>query len=47
MLQVFQIGDIIIGEVVSKRPFGIFVKIRNLEFGVNRDFTDLDIQVRN
>ena len=45
-IQVLSVGDIVIGEVVSKRPFGIFVKLKSLEFGVNRDFSDVDIQVR-
>ncbi|XP_015748849.1 PREDICTED: tetratricopeptide repeat protein 14-like [Acropora digitifera] len=37
-------GDIIIGKVSCKRPFGIIVTLTMLEYGCNRDFTDLDIQ---
>ena len=43
--QVLKVGSIVLGEVVSKRPFGIFVKLTELEFGKNRDLSGLDIQV--
>jgi len=38
-------GDIVVGKVAFKRPFCIIVTLKMLEFGCNRDFTDLDIQV--
>lgn len=37
-------GDIVIGKVSYKRPFGIIITLTMLEFGCNRDFTELDIQ---
>ncbi|XP_048585117.1 tetratricopeptide repeat protein 14 isoform X2 [Nematostella vectensis] len=45
--QIFQLldtGDIVLGEVSSKRPFGIFVELKGFEFGKTRDFTNTDIQ---
>lgn len=39
-------GDIVIGKVAFKRPFGITVTLTMLEFGCKRDFTDLDIQAQ-
>ena len=44
-LQCLKEGDIIIGKVTYKRPFGIIVTLTMLESGCNRDFSDLDIQV--
>ena len=44
-LQCLKTGDIVIGRVSFKRPFGIIVTLAMLESGCNRDFTDLDIQV--
>ena len=44
-LQCLSVGDIVIGRVASKRPFGIVVRLTLLEYGCNRDFTDLNIQV--
>lgn len=43
--QVMKEGDIVLGEVVSKRPFGIFVKLTALEFSKTRDFTDTNLEV--
>ncbi|KAJ7376950.1 Tetratricopeptide repeat protein 14 [Desmophyllum pertusum] len=37
-------GDIVVGKVAFKRPFGIVMTLTMLEFGCNRDFTDLDMQ---
>ncbi|XP_078358249.1 uncharacterized protein LOC144643005 [Oculina patagonica] len=37
-------GDIVVGRVAFKRPYCIIVTLTMLEFGCNRDFTDLDIQ---
>ena len=45
LLQCLNEGDIVIGKVAFKRPFGITVTLTMLEFGCKRDFTDLDIQV--
>ena len=45
LLQCLNEGDIVIGKVAFKRPFGIIVTLTMLEFGCKRDFTDLDIQV--
>ena len=45
LLQCVNEGDIVIGKVAFKRPFGIIVTLTMLEFGCKRDFTDLDIQV--
>ena len=44
-LQCLNVSDVVIGKVSSKRPFGIMVTLTLLEFGCNRDFTDLNIQV--
>ena len=44
-MQCLKEGDIVIGKVAFKRQFGITVTLSMLEFGCNRDFTDLDIQV--
>ena len=38
-------GDIILGKVVGKRPFGVFVRILSLVHGRNLDFHNIDIQV--
>ena len=40
-----EVGDIIVGNVVAKRPFGVFVKIVSLMHGRNLDFNEIDIQV--
>ena len=44
-LQCIKEGDIVVGKVAFKRPFCIIVTLTMLEFGCNRDFTDLDVQV--
>jgi exosome complex RNA-binding protein Csl4 len=43
--QVLKVGDIILGKVAGKRPFGVFVRILSLVHGRNLDFNDIDIQV--
>ena len=45
LVQCLKEGDIVFGKVSYKRPFGIIVTLTMLEFGCNRDFTELDIQV--
>lgn len=44
MFQILKVGDIIVGKVVGKRPFGVFVSITSLIHGRNLDFIDIDIQ---
>lgn len=44
MFQILEVGDIIVGNVVAKRPFGVFVKIVSLMHGRNLDFNEIDIQ---
>ena len=43
--QVLKLGDIVLGKVVGKRPFGVFVRIYSLVHGRNLDFHNIDIQV--
>lgn len=43
--QLLNVGNIIVGKVVGKRPFGVFVKILSLVHGRNIDFSNVDIQV--
>lgn len=44
IFQILKVGDIIAGNVVGKRPFGVFVRIMSLIHGRNLDFNDIDIQ---
>ncbi|CAB4034808.1 Tetratricopeptide repeat 14, partial [Paramuricea clavata] len=44
IFEVLKVGDIILGKVVGKRPFGVFVRILSLVHGRNLDFNNIDIQ---
>ncbi|XP_046850263.1 tetratricopeptide repeat protein 14-like [Xenia sp. Carnegie-2017] len=45
IFKLLKVGDIVMGKVVGKRPFGIFVRLDSLVYGRNLCFNDVDIQV--
>ena len=44
IFEVLKLGDIVLGKVVGKRPFGVFVRIYSLVHGRNLDFHNIDVQ---
>ena len=38
-------GDVVIGKITAKKPFGLFIKLVDLEYSKSRDFSETNIQV--